>query len=93
MLVFIVCVVQEAVKQQHIFQVTALKEVETPKVYDKILRLTFDVAMSSLVGFNIQDEKEATNLFQLFCDFASNVICLPLNIPGLGFHKVRLACP
>ena len=65
-------------------------ECERPLVYNKMLRLTFDVGAAALLG--LDPEREGSQrLVSAFYNLVSNIFCIPLRIPGLGFSKVSFS--
>ena len=58
-----------------------------PLVYNCMLRLTFDLAASTLLGLD-PEKPGCQKLVNSFYNLVSNIFCIPLMIPGLGFSKV-----
>ena len=55
---------------------------------DEAKRLTFEMASHSLAGFSYNNDKELTDLINLFEEFISGLFSLKIDLPGFQFHKV-----
>lgn len=62
---------------------------ERPRIYDAMLRQTFDIAVNALLGLELSNEEgRLDEMFSTFNDLVSNIFCLPYSIPGCGYVKV-----
>ena len=62
---------------------------ERPKVYDMMLRQTFDIAVNALLGLDVTAGRDLDELFVTFNDLVSNIFCIPCRVPGFGYATVR----
>jgi len=69
--------------------VAAMATYERPKVYDMMLRQTFDIAVNALLGLDVTAGRDLDELFVTFNDLVSNIFCIPCRVPGFGYATVR----
>ncbi|XP_067657896.1 cytochrome P450 26B1-like [Haliotis asinina] len=58
--------------------------------FSECKKLSLRFACHVLIGFKVS-EKEVEELIELYTVFADGLFSIPLNIPGLGFHKGMIA--